>query len=1091
MSPSPERWGVPDFGTVVIRERVVELIRRLGTRPIVLRGSPGCGKSIAAASYASRVLRDTLWIDACGEFVSAEQVSARICGAYEPQTSALGDVTRLPADSSLPLTGLLELATAGRGICVVIDDQGANPSQSLVSELGLLARRLRGCSSQLIITTRSTSAWTAEALCDWGIISDLELAFDEVEADELVRQLGVPGGADQADLLALCKGHPALFAIMASQAASYGTERECERSSTLDAWLRRLILTQMSAGCRLALSRAAMIKSGSERELSLLGVADPHRALTEVAKVLPLLALTEDDAGLLSFRTHDLVDGFLADQVEDWGAATAEGHQAAVEILSARGDYVRAMRLVTANFSPSELADWVELHGDSAIAGGFFGALRGLLESIPVHLLVCRHRVLLVWAQLCNELGEFEEALGKCQAALTLAEHEKDDATRVRAAHLSLRCLCRCHRLDDAEDLASELMSSFTIDAQPALHAHALLCVGQARLTRGEDPRSVLVVLDKASRMPGDVDSMTRQTAITLSAIVRVLSEGDWLSAARRMSEVVAMPSQSVSQSVLAKGNLGLMLIETGRLGRARSMLRRAIQEAELYGLDVYVGAYTPPLGWLEVAAGHVDEGIRMMGEGIAQSERVGEDEEAQLDRVYLSTVLRAAGRTDESLAEAESAFERLSVADNMGFRRQAALEVAASLLALGDITAARAWTESIAAEGPPPNPYHRLRADMVLAEADRREGNLASAVKRIAAHKDYIRSENPNWQIAMYGRAFPELVGVIALAVRPKNLPAHMLRMVTPEHSEVVLMRTKSFMDDATWRDLGACLLGETEFARFIARDGLPLCHVRMFGGLEVRIGDRSVRERDWKKRKARLLFSMLMIERGRDVARDQIFEHLWPDMEEARAKSNLYVVWSAMKSALMDGAPDKGARCPYVESVGGVCRSIRETVRTDVDAFEVACAQAHEAEAEARSDDALRAYRQIADLYRGDLLPGDCYEDWFVNLREHYRSEFMDAMLRATEILLERNDPHTALIFVRRAIQHDQFREDLYQAALRCQIAAGQRSSAIDTYMQCRDKLCDELGLDPSAEMRALYDEILAMEERPNGVRFDPLSD
>jgi DNA-binding SARP family transcriptional activator len=164
---------------------------------------------------------------------------------------------------------------------------------------------------------------------------------------------------------------------------------------------------------------------------------------------------------------------------------------------------------------------------------------------------------------------------------------------------------------------------------------------------------------------------------------------------------------------------------------------------------------------------------------------------------------------------------------------------------------------------------------------------------------------------------------------------------------------------------------------------------------------------------------------------------------------------------------------------------------VRTDVDAFEDACARARDAEANGSSKEALQAYRQISDIYRGDLLPGDCYDDWFANLREHYRCEFMDAMLRATELLLEAHDPHTALIFVRRAIQHDQLREDLYQAAVRCQIAAGQRSSAIDTYIQCRDKLCDELGLDPSAEMKALYDEILAMEERPSPVEFDPMAD
>ena len=260
--------------------------------------------------------------------------------------------------------------------------------------------------------------------------------------------------------------------------------------------------------------------------------------------------------------------------------------------------------------------------------------------------------------------------------------------------------------------------------------------------------------------------SSTHHTAVNLRAIVQVLAAGDWMAAARRTSQLVALSDQGVSSSVIARGNLGLMLVEVGRLERASSLLRKALQDARLFGLDVYVGAYTPPLGWLGVAAGDIDEGISTIRRGIEQSEELGENQEAQLDRVYLATVLRAAGRADESFGEAEWAFERLSVADNMGFRRLAALEVAASLLALGDVPAARAWTESVAAEGPPPNPYHRLRADMTLAEAERREGGLPAAVKRLAGHKDYIGSENANWQIAMYCRSFPELLGVFALAV-------------------------------------------------------------------------------------------------------------------------------------------------------------------------------------------------------------------------------------------------------------------------------------------------------------------------------------
>ncbi|MHB8966419.1 MAG: AfsR/SARP family transcriptional regulator, partial [Coriobacteriia bacterium] len=64
--------------------------------------------------------------------------------------------------------------------------------------------------------------------------------------------------------------------------------------------------------------------------------------------------------------------------------------------------------------------------------------------------------------------------------------------------------------------------------------------------------------------------------------------------------------------------------------------------------------------------------------------------------------------------------------------------------------------------------------------------------------------------------------------------------------------------------------------------------------------------------------------------------------------------------------------------------------------------------------------------------------------------------------------------------ALAQDWWREDLYQAALRYQIMAGQRSGAIETYLTCRSRLSEDLGLDPSMETQKLYEQILAMETR-----------
>ncbi|NTW28685.1 MAG: hypothetical protein HGA39_04905 [Coriobacteriia bacterium] len=707
--------------------------------------------------------------------------------------------------------------------------------------------------------------------------------------------------------------------------------------------------------------------------------------------------------------------------------------------------------------------------------------------------MMAQPKLLVLWAELNAEMGNVEDALSRCRAAKLLAEHDGDVDVVREALALSLVYLRQLNRKDEAKAFAEEILASHHVEDDKALLAQTLVCLGYNRIIHGEMVEAK-AFLDQANEVVSGADfpgpRRVVREAIEASSIVSALAFGDFNSTVRILGPLIGEKQGLLSSRVTVRGNVAVALAETGRLDRCEALLRAVVQDIERNKLDLFAMAFYPALGCALAARGAIPEAIGWFREAIRIAIQSGDEPDVASARVYLASILRAAGDLDESLIEAERAFEHLSMSDYMAYRRLAALEVAASLLALGDPSAARAWTESVAANGFQGNRYHALRADMILAEIERRDGELDAAVARLATHRDYVLSENPNWQIAMYCRAFPALLGMFALAVGSKCLPSHMLRMIPPEHAERILLESRCFLDDATWEQLGLRLLGESEFRNLLARGGLPLCHVRLFGGLEVSIGGNTIRERDWKKRKARLLFTMLVVRRGHDIPRDQICEHLWPEMEEERAVSNLYVIWSTMKTTLGGGA-DKNKPSAYVESVGGVCRIVRDRVRSDVDDFEESLQRAREAEAANDAKAALRAYERIGDIYRGDLLPGDCYDDWFANLREHYRTEFVDAMQRAAQLLVSRDDPANALVFVRRAIQCDQYREDLYQSALRCQIAAGQRSSAIDTYLQCRDRLSDELGLDPSAETCALYSAILAMEARPQTPLVDPLAD
>jgi DNA-binding SARP family transcriptional activator len=515
--------------------------------------------------------------------------------------------------------------------------------------------------------------------------------------------------------------------------------------------------------------------------------------------------------------------------------------------------------------------------------------------------------------------------------------------------------------------------------------------------------------------------------------------------------------------------------VELGRLTRAESLLTSFVGR----GNSLLDAAYTPTLGLIAAARGDYARAIALITDGRRSASEYGDDAAINACLLYESVILRAKGQHDLALEPAERSFEAFGMRDYFHNSRLAAIEVGASMAAMGDSATARNWID-LAEAIDSLNLYYALCGAMVLAVADHRDGDIESAVSRLTPLADYIRSDSANWRMAMYCRTFPELLGLLARAVGVHTLPVHMLRMLLPENAERSLKAAMSLLSAEDWRTLGSRCLGEEQFDAFVDRKGKPICRVRLFGGLDVSVDHRSIRERDWKKRKSRLLFAMLVVRRGQDVPRDEILEYLWPDLDYDKAKNNFYVAWSTMKAALM--APDhKQEPCPYIESRRGRCRVICDLLRSDVDEFEELIAEIREHEAAGKVTEAVNALQNLMSVYRGDLLPGDVYDDWFASCRDKYRFEFVDAMLRGVELLLEQDDPCEALVLARRGLAVDPYREDLYQAALRCHIIAGQRSAAIETFIQCKTQLAEQLGLDPGADTMALYQEILVMEERP----------
>ena len=122
---------------------------------------------------------------------------------------------------------------------------------------------------------------------------------------------------------------------------------------------------------------------------------------------------------------------------------------------------------------------------------------------------------------------------------------------------------------------------------------------------------------------------------------------------------------------------------------------------------------------------------------------------------------------------------------------------------------------------------------------------------------------------------------------------------------------------------------------------------------------------------------------------------------------------------------------------------------------------------------------YAEIDNAFADDLMPSERDNDLIIRARDEYRTQLVDALVAAANRLVSADSVQEGLWFARAALRRDRTREDAYAALMRAQIAACQRTAALETYFSCRRVLTSELGIDPSLGVVALYRSIIETEE------------
>ncbi|MEV0298135.1 BTAD domain-containing putative transcriptional regulator [Nocardia sp. NPDC050710] len=222
------------------------------------------------------------------------------------------------------------------------------------------------------------------------------------------------------------------------------------------------------------------------------------------------------------------------------------------------------------------------------------------------------------------------------------------------------------------------------------------------------------------------------------------------------------------------------------------------------------------------------------------------------------------------------------------------------------------------------------------------------------------------------------------------------------------------------------------------------------------------------------RMLLARLAVEGGRPVSVDGLIDGLWGEEPPAEAAGALQALVSRLRKALRGaGSVDFGA--------GGYQLSVRPD---DVDAyrFEELAGRGRRELAAGKAEAAAGVLAAAAALWHGPAL-ADVLEAPFADLAA---SRLNDLRAAAAEDRFDaelRCGGHAAVLAdLESAAAERPLSERLAALRMRALAASGRQSDALAVYEQMRERLGDELGVDPSAELRETHLALLRGElERP----------
>jgi LuxR family transcriptional regulator, maltose regulon positive regulatory protein len=226
------------------------------------------------------------------------------------------------------------------------------------------------------------------------------------------------------------------------------------------------------------------------------------------------------------------------------------------------------------------------------------------------------------------------------------------------------------------------------------------------------------------------------------------------------------------------------------------------------------------------------------------------------------------------------------------------------------------------------------------------------------------------------------------------------------------------------------------------------------------------------WTTRRARDIFCYIATSKHRRVPKEVLIEAFWHDQDPAAIEKNFHPTISHIRKALNSRQALKQNFIVFRD--GSYQLNPELSYSIDSEEFEHFIAEAEKAKRE-KDIERFRASLEAAHaLYRGEFMAG-AYDDWADERRQFYIEQSGRVLSALAKLSLSEKRWADSLKFAADALRNDPFREDMHRLTMKALAAQGKPAAVKKHYETMGALLREELGIEPSAETRRLFSEIV----------------